>query len=178
MTAKKLKDTSVGKRKAPARIRRRRSLVIDVHTHIRIPAVEEFVKQNPVKGKGPGKQLWTATSSAAFQARQAKQIRPKHTNPAERLKDMDKMGVDIQGLSMNLPQSCYWANGKKGLEVARACNDGVAEFVATNPDRLLGDLDADGRQVFLAENRMDKGANEAGLPDAESTQQTDFFLEL
>lgn len=125
------------RRTAQRKIRRRSSFAIDVHSHVRVAAVEEFLRRNRASD-GPGQRSWIAESSAAFQERQAKRIRPKHTNPKVRLKDMDKMGVDIQVLSMNLPQSCYRIDGEKGLEVARACNDGIAEFVHTNPDRFVG----------------------------------------
>lgn len=123
--------------KAPPKSRRSSSFVIDVHSHVRVAAVEEFLRKNHGAG-GSGQGSWIAASSQPFQKRQARLIRPKHTDPKVRLKDMDQMGVDVQVLSMNLPQSCYRSEGKKGLEVARACNDGIAEFVSTNPHRFVG----------------------------------------
>jgi aminocarboxymuconate-semialdehyde decarboxylase len=123
--------------KAQRKSQRRSFLAIDVHSHVRVAAVEEFLRKNRA-ADASGQRSWIAESSQPFQERQAKLIRPKHTDPKVRLKDMDKMGVDIQVLSMNLPQSCYRSEGKKGLEVARACNDGIAEFVNTNPHRFVG----------------------------------------
>ena len=76
--------------------RRRSSLAIDVHTHIRLPVVEEFARRNPAKGGGPGKRDWVSKESAAFQKSSQHRARSKFVNPKTRLRDMDRMGIDIQ----------------------------------------------------------------------------------
>ncbi len=146
-----------------AKTTRRSSMTIDVHTHIRIPAVEEFARKNPAKGGGPGKVDWVSKESAAFQKSSQKKARPKFVNPKVRLRDMDRMGVDMQVISLNLPQNCYWADGAKGLEVARACNDGIAEFIAAKPDRFIGMGSVGLQDVGRSMRELGRAVNSLGL---------------
>ena len=87
MTTQRSKVTSAKKTHG----RRRRLPAIDVHSHVRIAAVEELLRKDRVSD-GPGQRSWVSESSIAFQERQARLIRPKHTNPKVRLRDMDAMG--------------------------------------------------------------------------------------
>ena len=127
-----------GKPSAPAKIRRRKVPRIDIHTHVELPKVKELARGITIRGGGPGKQDWVAPASAAEHARQTIEMMPKLTDPKVRMRDMDAMGVDIQVVSSNLPTAAYWAPGKVGQAVARACNEGIAEFVAAAPDRFVG----------------------------------------
>lgn len=156
---------AVKRRRAPAKIRRSATPVIDVHTHIRTPMVSEFVRTHPVSG-GPGKQPWPAKSSAAFQNRQAGAVRARHTDPKARLRDMDRMGVDIQVISENLPQSCYWADGAEAAEMARACNDAFAEFVAFRPDRFVAIGVVPLQDVPRAVRELERAVTRLGLKGA------------
>jgi len=54
-----------------------------------------------------------------------------------RLKDMDKMGVDIQAVSPAPFQYYYWAEPTLAAELARKLNDRLAEIVAKWPDRFV-----------------------------------------
>lgn len=54
-----------------------------------------------------------------------------------RLKDMDKMGVDIQAVSPAPFQYYYWTEASHGLELSRKVNDRLAEIVAKWPDRFV-----------------------------------------
>ncbi len=143
--------------------RKKSKPVIDVHTHIRVPEVEEFARANPAKGGGPGKADWVSKDSAAFQKSSQKRARSKFVNPRTRLRDMDRMGVDIQVISLNLPQNCYWADGAKGLEVARACNDGIAEFIAAKPDRFIGMGSVGLQDVGRSMRELGRAVNSLGL---------------
>ncbi|HEY4370788.1 MAG TPA: amidohydrolase family protein [Burkholderiales bacterium] len=55
-----------------------------------------------------------------------------------RLKDMDKMGVDIQAICPAPFQYYYWAEASHGLELARKVNDRLAEIVGKWPERFVG----------------------------------------
>src|SRR5437879_3085805 len=66
-----------------------------------------------------------------------KQIRdraPKLSTTEVRLKDMDRMGVDIQAVSPEPNQCMYWPEPDFGRELARMVNDRLAEIVATWPE--------------------------------------------
>ncbi len=55
-----------------------------------------------------------------------------------RLKDMDRMGIDIQAVSPAPQQTYYWTEPGLGAEVSRMVNDRLAEIVAQWPDRFVG----------------------------------------
>ncbi len=134
------KAKSRRERKAPAKGGARRPFAIDVHTHIRIPQLLEFLAQNPIKAKGPGTEDWFSASSVAnLQGQDRNKARwARLTDPRTRLREMDRRGVDIQVVSSNFPVSCYWMDARKGLKASRISNDGVAAFVANHPDRFVG----------------------------------------
>lgn len=117
---------------------RRKPLVIDIHNHIAIPLVAEYAASPGTGGRSGGKRSWVSGRSAELHERRVKSIRAKQTNPKVRLRDMDKAGIDIQIISFNMPSVGYLAGAKKGAELARAVNDGVAEFCAAAPDRFVG----------------------------------------
>jgi len=55
-----------------------------------------------------------------------------------RLKDMDRMGIDIQAVSPAPQQTYYWTEPGLGVEVSRMINDRLAEIVAKWPERFVG----------------------------------------
>jgi aminocarboxymuconate-semialdehyde decarboxylase len=59
------------------------------------------------------------------------------TDAAQRLRDMDEMGVDIQVLATFVSQFYYWTDGDLGQRIARLQNDRLAEMVARHPDRFV-----------------------------------------
>ena len=155
--------TQRGKRAAPAKIRRRKYPRIDIHTHVEIPEVKALASKIRIRGSGPGKQDWVSPASAAEHARQTKAIMPKLTKPKVRLKDMDAMGIDIQVVSMNLPTSAYWADGKTGQAVARACNEGIAEFVSADANRFVGIGAVPLQDINRSVRELDHAVNALGL---------------
>lgn len=136
---------------------------IDIHTHVELAEVKELAGKIRIRGSGPGKQDWVAPGSVAEHARQTRAIMPKLTRPKIRLKDMDAMGVDIQVISSNLPNSAYWADGRTGQAVARACNEGIAEFVAARPDRFVGIGAVPLQDIRRSVRELDHAVNGLGL---------------
>ena len=58
---------------------------------------------------------------------------------AERIANMDAMGVDIQLISASLVhQGLEWADAQTSLRLARTTNDWIAKAVAAHPTRLIG----------------------------------------
>jgi aminocarboxymuconate-semialdehyde decarboxylase len=111
---------------------------IDVHTHVAFPDILAMARSIKLRGNGPGKRDWVPAESRQEHTRQTRAIDDKLTDPRARIADMEAMGVGMQVVSMNLPTPCYWANGRKGAEIARACNERMAEFVAAMPERYVG----------------------------------------
>ncbi len=64
-------------------------------------------------------------------------ITPPMTDPAERLEDMDRVGIDVEVLSLSTP-NVYFAPPDRQAEVARLANDAYAELIAAHPSRFKG----------------------------------------
>lgn len=111
--------------------RRSGPLVIDLHTHLRVPEVTELIAKH-LPPEHPEYQL------AAGFAEKADKHQQGRGALASRLADMDACGIDMQVVSGQVSQYCYWAEGETGPEIARFCNDRLADFVALKPDRFIG----------------------------------------
>lgn len=59
------------------------------------------------------------------------------TDPAKRIEDMDRVGIDVEVLSVSTP-NVFFADAQRQPEVARALNDAYAELIARNPKRFKG----------------------------------------
>src|SRR5713226_1525888 len=64
-------------------------------------------------------------------------ITPPMTDPALRIEEMDRVGIDVEVLSLSTP-NVYFAPPERQAEVARLANDAYAEFIAKEPKRFKG----------------------------------------
>ncbi len=122
---------------APIIVRKKgRHLAIDIHAHLNVAAAEATLRAAmPDLPKGLP---FSCPESDAVNARMFAKIGPKLNGVEARLADMDRQGVDVQALSPNPGQYYYFAQPEMGRDLSRTINDGVAEAVASAPDRLVG----------------------------------------
>lgn len=59
------------------------------------------------------------------------------TDPAKRLEDMDRVGVDVEVLSLSTP-NVFFAPAESQPDVARRVNDDYAELMVKHPSRFRG----------------------------------------
>jgi aminocarboxymuconate-semialdehyde decarboxylase len=104
---------------------------IDVHNHIYSKKLIEILeKRSDYPYSRPGQGLFCCKGLAI----------PRYEsfyNMNIKLEEMDRVGIDIAILSINLPGP-ELAGGKDGDELARIGNDFIAEMVASNPKRFWG----------------------------------------
>src|SRR5713101_3376432 len=116
--------------------RRGKSLRIDIHCHYLNQAVAAKVAHlNPAQYEPS-----VTFANALTREVNVKQIRdrlPKLSSIETRLKDMDRMGVDVQAVSPAPNQCYYWTEPELGIELSRMVNDRLAEIVATWPARFV-----------------------------------------
>jgi aminocarboxymuconate-semialdehyde decarboxylase len=62
-------------------------------------------------------------------------ITPPMTDPEKRIEDMDRVGIDVEVLSLSTP-NVYFAPAQRQAEIARHVNDGYAELIARYPKRF------------------------------------------
>lgn len=110
--------------------------MVDIHAHLNVAAAENAVRAAiPDLPRGLP---FSCPESDAVNARMFAAIGPKLNGTAERLADMDLLGVDVQVISPNPGQYYYFTPPDLGRDLARTINDGIAEAVARAPDRLVG----------------------------------------
>ena len=127
------------KAKSTAKIvrdRKGRSQRIDLHCHYLNPAIVQKTQAH-----NPAQYEFSVTYSNAFtrevNANQVKERGPRLTSIELRLKEMDRMGIDIQAVCPAPNQMIYWAEPSFGQELARMANERLAEIAATWPDRFV-----------------------------------------
>ena len=123
--------------KAPSTIRwQSSSPVIDFHTHIFVPEVCDYVKQN----RSPEATEYQLVDNylRGEAAQRKRHPRPTADVVEARLMDMDEFGIDIQVVICHVATYCYWAPPAEGVRLTRISNDALAEFVRLKPDRFVG----------------------------------------
>lgn len=116
------------------------SLVVDIHCHTISPATEKLVEGHPGKQAENERMLrQQGTESIAYNRTvMLPATAPKMASTAQRLSDMDAMGVDVQAVSASPTQYYYWAEQDLAKEIVRQVNEDLASLCAEQPDRLVG----------------------------------------
>ena len=149
--------------------------VIDIHCHVMAPEAEELTRPSFTPDKDPffG---FAGPSSEAYNRNHFSEIVPMLTQPELRLRDMDRMGIDVQAISIAPPQYYYWAEPDLGAQVARIENDRLAEIVTARPDRFvgLGTLPLQDVDIALVELERVVALGFRGLEICSSVNGVDF----
>jgi aminocarboxymuconate-semialdehyde decarboxylase len=109
---------------------------IDIHCHLATPSSRSPVDVYRQPENEPYDYFMGADSAARNNELIPEIIAPL-TEPAARIEHMDRMGIDVQGLSTFVSEYHYWAPAQVGAEAARIQNDNVAAASAEYPDRFL-----------------------------------------
>jgi aminocarboxymuconate-semialdehyde decarboxylase len=144
----------------------KKAVAVDIHCHISTPEVEPLVKDLVTPEKEPFFRFATAETLQINQQLFAALV-PKLTDPQERLKDMDRMGIAIQAISPGPNQFYYWTDGELGVKVARLQNDRIAEIVRTHPDRFVGMGTLPLQDTEKAVQELERMVKELGLHGVE-----------
>lgn len=151
---------------SPRREQPRGQRTIDLHAHRASGPAADFMRAEAERlGRTPlgfGSELTRKVNE-----RQLETIRPKMESLEQRLADMDRMGVDVQAVSISPYQMYYWADPELGRVAARIANDDLAEAVATHPDRLVGLGTVPLQETELAVAELDRCLDELGFRGVE-----------
>ncbi len=114
-----------------------KSKVVDIHCHYLNPEINRKTAHLNAAQYDPttvfANDLTRQTNVAQMRDRA-----PKLMGIEERLKDMDRMGVDIQAVCPAPYHYFYFTPPDEGAALAREVNEGIANLVATHPDRFVG----------------------------------------
>lgn len=149
-----------------ARDRKGRSLRVDIHCHYFNPEAAAKVAQfNP--GQYEPSVKYANALTREVNVKQMQDRAPQLSTIEVRLKDMDRMGIDIQAVSPAPNQTYYWAEPGLGRDLARQVNNRLAEIVAKWPDRFVALGTAPLQDVELAIAELERCVKSLGLRGVE-----------
>jgi aminocarboxymuconate-semialdehyde decarboxylase len=108
---------------------------LDLHTHYYPEIFFQMLRDIPSEfsfAKDPtGRTIITHRGARFFG------VTPPMSDPDKRLEDMDRVGIDVEVISLSTP-NIFFADESRQPEVARILNDAYAELIAQHPTRFKG----------------------------------------
>jgi aminocarboxymuconate-semialdehyde decarboxylase len=125
-------------------------LKIDIHTHYYPERYFQAIRGLPSEfsfDKSPTGQTIIKYRGARFFG-----ITPPMTDVNKRLADMDRVGIDVEVISLSTP-NVFFTDERHQPEIARMVNDAYAELIAKHPKRFKGfaSIPMDAPDAALAE---------------------------
>ena len=105
----------------------------DLHTHYYPPIYFEKIRELPSEfafDKSPSGQTIITYRGARFFG-----VTPPMTDVTKRLEDMDRVGIDVEVVSLSTP-NVFFADARQQPDIARMVNDAYAELIAKHPTRF------------------------------------------
>src|SRR5437870_8621718 len=105
----------------------------DLHTHYYPPIYFERIRELPSEfafDKSPSGQTIITYRGARFFG-----VTPPMTDVTKRLEDMDRVGIDVEVVSLSTP-NVFFADARQQPDIARMVNDAYAELIAKHPTRF------------------------------------------
>jgi len=106
---------------------------LDLHTHYYPPIYFDKIRELPSEfsfDKSPSGQTIITYRGARFFG-----VTPPMTDVAQRIADMDRVGIDVEVVSLSTP-NVFFADAQRQPEIARIVNDAYAELIAKHPARF------------------------------------------
>ncbi|HEX3142372.1 MAG TPA: amidohydrolase family protein [Pyrinomonadaceae bacterium] len=107
----------------------------DLHTHYYPPIYFDKIRDLPSEfsfGQSPSGQTIITHRGARFFG-----VTPPMTDVGKRLEDMDRVGIDVEVVSLSTP-NVFFTDADHQPEIARMVNDAYAELAAQHPVRFKG----------------------------------------
>jgi predicted TIM-barrel fold metal-dependent hydrolase len=108
---------------------------LDLHTHFYTEEFFQRVRDLPSEfsfaKSSTGQTIITYRGARFFG------VTPAMTNVSQRLEDMDRVGIDVEVISLSTP-NVFFTDGQHQPDVARMINDSYAELITQHPKRFKG----------------------------------------
>src|ERR1700674_3782200 len=127
-----------------------RVVVVDVHSHVRVPEVWELVKDR----------IGREGRTGDMQQANPDNLGNIH-NVDKRLADLDEMGIDVQAVSIN--PFWYWADVDLARKIIQIQNGKIAALCAAHPDRFVGLGSVALQHPSLAVEQLEEGVKKLGM---------------
>jgi len=108
---------------------------LDLHTHFYTQEYFQTIRNLPSEfsfGASPSGQTIITYRGARFFG-----VTPAMTDVAKRIEDMDRVGIDVEVVSLSTP-NVFFTDAEHQPSVARMVNDSYAELIAKHPKRFKG----------------------------------------
>jgi aminocarboxymuconate-semialdehyde decarboxylase len=149
-----------------ARDRKGRNLRVDMHCHfLNREAAAKVAPLNP--GQYEPQIKFANALTREVNVKQMQDRGEKLATIELRLKDMDRMGIDIQAVSPAPQQTYYWTEPGLGVELSRVINERLAEIVGRWPDRFVALGTVPLQNVELAVIELERCVKQLGLRGVE-----------
>jgi aminocarboxymuconate-semialdehyde decarboxylase len=132
----------------------------DLHTHFYTEEFFQTIRDLPSEfsfGASPSGQTIITYRGARFFG-----VTPAMTDVSKRLEDMDRVGIDVEVISLSTP-NVFFTDAEHQLQVARMINDSYAELIATHPKRFKGFASIPMDAPDAALNELHRAINELKL---------------
>jgi aminocarboxymuconate-semialdehyde decarboxylase len=135
-------------------------MIIDVHTHFFPPgylaALERAPEPYALGRDAQGRTILTLHGARIVTMTQ------EMTRPEDRLRDMERLGIDLQIVSVTIP-NVYFGPPARRLDLARAANDGLADLTRRFPGKFaaLASVPLDDPEAAVRE--LDRAILEMGM---------------
>jgi aminocarboxymuconate-semialdehyde decarboxylase len=139
-----------GSKRGKVIINGRRVMVVDVHSHVRVPEAWDLVKER-IGREGRYGDMAQANPDNLGNIR----------NVDKRLADLDAMGIDVQAVSIN--PFWYWAEEDLARKIIQVQNEKIAALCAAHPDRFVGLGSVALQHPSLAVAQMEEGVKKLGM---------------
>lgn len=143
---------------APVTVAGRRVKTIDVHCHVDVPGIADFLKGTPLE---------RAVNRPAPTGRQLQGVSDFNIDVPlgpERLAKMDEMGIDVQAVSIN----AFWYSAERDLasRLINFQNEKLSGMVKASPERFVAFASVALQFPDLAAKQMEEGIKRWGLRGA------------
>ncbi len=129
----------------------RRTAVVDVHAHVRVPEAWDLVKDRIGReGRAGDVTLANPDNPANI-----------HNDVEKHLADLDEMRIDVQAVSIN--PFWYWADEDLARKIVQIQNEKIAELCAAHPKRFAGLGSVALQHPSLAVEQMEDGVKNLGM---------------
>lgn len=138
-------------------------VIIDVHTHFFPPGYLAALERDP-EPYALGRDAEGRTILTLHGARIVTMTR-EMTSPQGRLRDMERLGIDRQIVSVTIP-NVYFGPPARRRDLARMANDGLAELTRQFPQRFaaLASVPLDDPEAAMRE--LDRAVSQLGMVGA------------
>ncbi len=143
-----------------------KTLTVDIHCHCQSHAVSAMMLAEAERA-GHAALAFGNPLTKAVNEKQLIDIRPKMQSLDERLADMDRMGIDVQAISIPPYQFYYWADPEVGREASRKLNDYLADMASKKPERLVAMATVPLQNTEMAVAELQRCTGELGMRGVE-----------